>query len=107
MYTHYSLFRTLSGCTVLDDFKPLPSGGIHEILKEIHANNQTSISSACVYGRIELHPNGEQINMIFNNHTLILFTQKACQEHGIELRGEGNIESAKLAEDAAASASPS
>jgi len=103
MFTHYSLFEA-AGKT-LRDFAPLPSGGLSDLLADLHGRTLPGDPNYCCgIGRGTLHPSGEQVSFSLDvNGTpkffLILFTPQACRDQAVELESEGNA-SAVLARGA-------
>lgn len=101
MFTHYSLFDGVSGKT-LRDFAKLPSGGLPELLAEMHRIIIPDEPSCCIsVTKGTLHPDGQQMSFGLGKKqnvefTLILMTSSCVAEHAVELASEGN-DSAKLA----------
>lgn len=106
-FTHYSLFE---GHTTLRDFAALPTGGLPELLGELHALTCPAATPRHCVGITHgtLHPDGEQMSFGVGlssrgepKYTVILMTRDGVAVHAVELASEGN-DSAALARAALA-----
>ena len=101
MYTHYSLFMNNE---TLNDFDPLPKGGLPELLRTIHSSLGVKKTHCAAVGSGVLHPDGEQISFTLGRgefeHKLILMTRDCVRDHAADLQAECNYSSAKKAHNA-------
>jgi len=93
-YTHYSLFD--ADATVAD-FAKLPSGGLRELLADLHAKAAPQPHFCVAVGNdhnghnMSLHPGAAQVSFaIANRFTLILYSREGLEGQAAELYHEGN-----------------